>query len=121
MADIEIRNRPNGFSEWMKNNWRSLAFMTYFAICAMDFLIMPAVYAAMGSVDITTFVQLSLQYKDPNVQIEFLKIYAPKMWTPITMLGAGSFHIAYGAILTAAGYTRGQAEVARINQSNVST
>ena len=107
-------------SIWLRDNWRSLAFATYFLICITDFIIMPIVYAALGSQDIATLVQLSLQYKDPTVQIEFLKLYGAKIWVPMTMMGSGSFHLAYGSLLTAAGWTRGQEKIAQLQQNNQS-
>lgn len=111
------RYKKTGISLWLAENWRSMAFVTYFLICLGDFLILPMIYAAMGSMDIVTLVQLSMQYKDPTVQAEFLKLYAAKIWVPLTVQGAGSFHIAFGTILGAGAWTRGQAEVAQIHQN----
>lgn len=110
-------------SNWFRENWRTLAFITYSTICIFDFIIMPVIYQVFNSsVDPATLAQLAQQFKDPNVQQEFLRLYGTKaVWIPITMAAGGTFHMAFGGILTAAGWTRGNEKIAMIKQGLVST
>ncbi len=111
-----------GVTLWLAENWRSLAFVTYMAICLFDFIIMPMVFQVFNQhIDPATLIQLSLQYHDPEIQRQIIQTFGTKLiWSPLTLQGAGSFHVAFGAILTAAGFTRGQEKIATINAQSAS-
>ena len=108
-----------GISLWLADNWRSLAFVTYMAICLFDFIVMPGIYQAFNQhLDADTVVKLALQFHDTQAQIAFLHAFGEKItWNPITLQGGGTFHMAFGALLTAAGWTRGQEKIATIQSS----
>lgn len=111
-------SRLQKISNWFRENWRSLAFLTYCTICVFDFIVMPVVYQIFNNaVDPAALLAMVQQLKDPNVQLEFLRLYGTKTaWVPITMGAGGTFHLAFGGILTAAGWTRGNEKIAMINQ-----
>lgn len=105
-------------SNWLRENWRTLAFLAYIVICIFDFIVMPIIYQYFNtSLDPAVITQLAGQYKDPNVQIQFLKLYGAKQaWLPVTLGANGAFHFSFGTLLTAAGWTRGQEKIACINK-----
>ena len=75
---------------WLKTYWRPAMGWSYFVICLFDFLIAPimnAVYFALFN--ITKFQQ----------------------WEPLTLKGAGLYHIAMGAIIGVTAWSRGQEKI----------
>lgn len=107
-----------GLSFWLAENWRTLAFLIYGAICLFDFIIMPGIFQAFNhAIDPEKAVQLALQFHDTQTQISVIHAFGEKIyWSPLTLQGGGTFHIAFGSLLTAAGWTRGQEKIAAINQ-----
>lgn len=72
---------------WLKTYWRPAMGWQYFVICMFDFLVAPilnAIYFAM-------FNAVKFQH-----------------WDPITLKGAGLYHIAMGAIIGVTAWSRGQ-------------
>jgi len=117
MADNNINvYKKSGLSLWFAENWRSLSFLTYMTICLFDFIIMPMVFQTFNQhIDVETLTRLALQFHDPEAQRQLIQTFGTKLvWTPLTLQGSGTFHVAFGAILTAAGYTRGQEKIATI-------
>lgn len=108
-----------GVSGWLRENWRSLAFVVYFVICIFDFIIMPGIYEVVNKhIDPAEVAKLALQFKDPSVQIEMIKSFATKrVWIPLTMDGGSTFHLAWGALLTGAAWTRGREKVEQIKSA----
>ena len=64
---------------------------TYMAICLFDFILGPVLYNI-------------LQFYNPG--------QAVGMWSPLTLQGAGLFHLAMGAVLGIAAFGRTQEKVA---------
>lgn len=93
---IEQELNSNKSSEhWMKAYWRPAMGWLYMVICAFDFIIgpvlsltMPAVLAAIGVDSVT---------------------YTP--WESLTLSNGGLIHLAFGAILGVAAWTRGQEKI----------
>lgn len=93
---IEQEINSSKYSEhWMKAYWRPAMGWLYMAICAFDFIIgpvlsltMPAVLAAIGVDSVT---------------------YTP--WESLTLSNGGLIHLAFGAILGVAAWTRGQEKI----------
>lgn len=73
-------------SDWMSAYWRPAMGWTYMAICICDFIIFPIGWSAMLASIHQTVTE----------------------WQPLTLQGAGLFHMAMGAILGVAAWSRGQ-------------
>lgn len=79
---------------WVKQYWRPAMGWLYMAICAADFIIFPA---------LTIF--LPVIFKAFGIVIP----YVP--WKSITLENGGLVHMAFGAILGVAAWTRGQEKI----------
>jgi hypothetical protein len=75
---------------WVNNKWRPTMGWMYMTVCICDFIIFPAFW---------TIVQMEAG-GDVTSQ-----------WIPITLHGAGFFHIAMGAVLGIAVYGRTQEKI----------
>jgi len=86
-------NNSKEYEDWMNRKWRPALGWVYMAICIFDFLVAPIAWSVLmamtaGSVE--------------------------NQWNPITLEGAGLFHMAMGAVLGIAAWTRGQEKIARM-------
>jgi hypothetical protein len=75
---------------WMNNKWRPAMAWMYMFICVLDFAVFPILWSGLqahfgGSV-IT-------------------------QWDPLTLKGAGLFHMAMGAVLGITAWSRGQEKI----------
>lgn len=108
------KNLEHGFKKF----WRPIAAYIYLAICIFDFMGMP-IYIGLQNqqVNAEAFAEIrSLADKDVQMKaLEQLDL-GSKDWTPLTLQGGGLFHLAFGAILGVAAFTRGQEKVAAINK-----
>lgn len=75
---------------WMQNLWRPMMGWMYMAVCACDFMLFPVLWSLHQSIN---HGQISSQ------------------WQPLTLQGAGLFHIAMGAVLGIAAYGRTQEKI----------
>jgi hypothetical protein len=75
---------------WMNRTWRPAMAWMYFVVCITDFIAYPIWWAI--------FQDLS-------------GISPVKPWDPITLQGAGLFHMAMGAILGITAWSRGQEKI----------
>jgi hypothetical protein len=73
--------------DWMNRKWRPAMGWTYMMICILDFAVFPVLWSIIQATHSGT---VSTQ------------------WDPITLKGAGLFHMAMGAILGIAAWSRGQ-------------
>ena len=73
--------------DWMNKKWRPMMGWMYMLVCVMDFVVFPILWSMIQVVG------------DGKVESQ---------WVPITLQGAGLFHIAMGAILGIAAYGRTQ-------------
>jgi hypothetical protein len=76
--------------DWMNRKWRPAMGWTYMFICILDFAVFPVLWSitqALYSGTVST------------------------QWDPITLKGAGLFHMAMGAILGIAAWSRGQEKI----------
>lgn len=85
---------------WMNRKWRPAMGWTYMAICILDFAIFPILWSILQA------------YYDGQVV---------NQWDPLTLKGAGLFHMAMGAILGIAAWSRGQEKIAGANNYNNSS
>jgi hypothetical protein len=76
--------------DWMNRKWRPAMGWTYMTICILDFAVFPVLWSIIQA---TYSGTVSAQ------------------WDPITLRGAGLFHMAMGAILGIAAWSRGQEKI----------
>jgi hypothetical protein len=73
--------------DWMNSKWRPMMGWMYMVVCTADFVLFPVLWSlvqVIGGGEVKT------------------------QWSPITLQGAGLFHMAMGAILGIAAYGRTQ-------------
>jgi len=76
---------------WIKSYWRPSMGWLYMIMCAFDFIIFPLIMIVSPAVGAIFGVQVP--YNE---------------WKSLTLSNGGMIHIAFGAILGVAAYTRGQ-------------
>ena len=81
--------------DWLQSRWRPLMAVTYMVTIWFDFIIGPVIFNV-------------LQFQNVGQAIT--------SWTPLTLQGGGLYHVAMGAILGIAAWTRGKEKVAVIEQ-----
>ena len=84
--------------DWMNSKWRPMMGWMYMVVCCFDFVIAPVLWSLIQS----------LAHGSVNVQ-----------WQPLTLQGAGLFHIAMGAVLGLAAYGRTQEKLAGANNGGI--
>lgn len=92
-----------------KKFWRPIAAYVYLLICFIDFAGMPIYMQVQNQgVNSAAFAEVRL-IEDPAVQMKALdKLDLGKNdWKPLTLEGGALFHLAFGAILGVAAWTRG--------------
>jgi hypothetical protein len=72
--------------DWMNSKWRPMMGWMYMLICTMDMVVFPVLWSLLQAVTHTAITQ----------------------WNPLTLQGAGLFHIAMGAVLGIAAFGRTQ-------------
>ena len=87
-----MTTRKTKNEDWINRKWRPLMGMMYFTVCIFDFILFPILWA------------LFQQYL-MNTHTSITKI---EPWDPLTLQGAGLFHMAMGAVLGIAAWSRGQ-------------
>ena len=90
-------NKPA--SQWLKNNWRPLMALMYMIVCFCDFVLFPLLWSMMQV------------YASGTVTLQ---------WQPLTLQGAGLFHMAMGAVIGVTAYGRTQEKISG-TQSEIST
>ena len=84
--------------DWMNAKWRPMMGWMYMVVCFFDFVIAPILWSIIQAL-----------YKGGiNVQ-----------WQPLTLQGAGLFHIAMGAVLGLAAYGRTQEKLGGANNGGI--
>jgi hypothetical protein len=83
----EIKSTSEAKKEdWMNSKWRPMMGWMYMLICTMDMVVFPVLWSLLQAVTHTAITQ----------------------WNPLTLQGAGLFHIAMGAVLGIAAFGRTQ-------------
>jgi len=85
--------------DWMNSKWRAAMGLMYMLTCVTDFVIFPIRWSLL---------QTLLQ--QPVTQ-----------WSPLTLQGAGLFHLAMGAVLGVAAYGRTQEKLGGANNGGIQT
>lgn len=88
--------------DWMQKKWRPAMGWMYMSVCVCDFMLFPVLWSI-------------LQALGNHGHVE-------SQWNPITLQGAGLFHLAMGAVLGIAAWGRTQEKLsgAAINSSTIS-
>jgi hypothetical protein len=76
--------------DWMQKKWRPAMGWMYMVVCFFDMVIFPILWALIQTIQQQQLVQ----------------------WNPLTLQGAGLFHIAMGAVLGIAAFGRTQEKIA---------
>jgi hypothetical protein len=84
-AEVLVENTNK---DWINKRWRPAMGWMYMAVCIFDFILFPIMY---------TLVQF---YETQAINDAF------RQWQPLTLQGAGLFHLAMGAVLGIAAYGR---------------
>ena len=85
--------------DWMNAKWRPMMGWVYMATCTADFVIFPILWSMLQSI---SHGQVTSQ------------------WQPLTLQGAGLYHIAMGAVLGLAAFGRTQEKLAGANNGGLS-
>jgi len=79
--------------DWMNSKWRPAMGWMYMLVCMMDMVVFPILWSLLQTVTHTQITQ----------------------WNPLTLQGAGLFHIAMGAVLGIAAFGRTQEKLGGAN------
>jgi hypothetical protein len=85
--------------DWMNSKWRPMMGWMYMATCTADFMLFPILWSLAQTL-----------LKQPITQ-----------WQPLTLQGAGLFHVAMGAVLGIAAMGRTQEKLAGANNGGAPT
>ena len=83
--------------DWMNSKWRPMMGWMYMGICLFDMVLFPILWSLLQTVTSTPITQ----------------------WTPLTLQGAGLFHIAMGAVLGIAAFGRTQEKLQGANNGGM--
>jgi len=84
--------------DWMNSKWRPAMGWTYMLTCVADFVIFPILWSLVQVIG--------------GGKVE-------SQWMPITLQGAGLFHLAMGAVLGIAAYGRTQEKMSGANNGGI--
>ena len=86
--------------DWMNSKWRPMMGWMYMVVCTCDFVIFPVLWSLLHAV---------------------LHTANMVQWQPLTLQGAGLFHIAMGAVLGIAAFGRTQEKLGGANNGGIQT
>ena len=84
--------------DWMNSKWRPMMGWMYMLVCTMDMVVFPVLWSLLQSLN---HGQVTSQ------------------WNPLTLQGAGLFHIAMGAVLGIAAFGRTQEKLGGANNGGM--
>jgi hypothetical protein len=93
MSDSEKKKE-----DWMNSKWRPMMGWLYMAVCAFDFVLFPILWSLLHAITHSATIT---------------------QWQPLTLQGAGLFHIAMGAVLGIAALGRTQEKMAGANNGGL--
>jgi hypothetical protein len=85
--------------DWMNSKWRPMMGWMYMLICTMDMVVFPVLWSLLQTITHSPITQ----------------------WNPLTLQGAGLFHIAMGAVLGIAAFGRTQEKLGGANNGGIQT
>ena len=83
--------------DWMNSKWRPMMGWMYMLVCTMDMVVFPVLWSLLQTTVGTGLTQ----------------------WNPLTLQGAGLFHIAMGAVLGIAAFGRTQEKLGGANNGGL--
>jgi hypothetical protein len=83
--------------DWMNSKWRPMMGWMYMLVCTMDMVVFPILWSLLQTFTHTNITQ----------------------WNPLTLQGAGLFHIAMGAVLGIAAFGRTQEKLGGANNGGL--
>ena len=96
-ADVLVKNTNE---DWINKKWRPVMGWMYMVVCITDFVIFPVLWSLLQAVS----------HGQVNSQ-----------WQPVTLQGAGLFHISMGAVLGIAAYGRTKEKLEGATSNSTST
>jgi Cu/Ag efflux pump CusA len=88
---------PHRKEDWMNTKWRPAMGWMYMIVCITDFIIFPILWSMLQAMD---------------------KGSVTNQWQPLTLQGAGLFHMAMGAIVGVTAWSRGQEKLGGVVSGN---
>jgi len=85
--------------DWMNSKWRPMMGWMYMLVCMFDMILFPVLWSLLQTFTHTPITQ----------------------WNPLTLQGAGLFHIAMGAVLGIAAFGRTQEKLNGANNGGLQT
>lgn len=85
--------------DWMNSKWRPMMGWMYMLVCTMDMVVFPVLWSLLQTMTHSPITQ----------------------WNPLTLQGAGLFHIAMGAVLGIAAFGRTQEKLGGANNGGIQT
>lgn len=95
---VKLSDSEKKKEDWMNSKWRPMMGWSYMLTCIADFVIFPVLWSILQSIS----------KGQVNIQ-----------WQPITLQGAGLYHIAMGAVLGIAAYGRTQEKMTGANNGGI--
>jgi hypothetical protein len=96
--EIEKSESEKKKEDWMNSKWRPMMGWMYMLVCTMDMIVFPILWSLLQTATHTPITQ----------------------WNPLTLQGAGLFHIAMGAVLGIAAFGRTQEKLNGANNGGIS-
>ena len=90
---IELSESEKKKEDWMNSKWRPMMGWMYMVVCMFDMVLFPVLWSLLQTFTHTPITQ----------------------WNPLTLQGAGLFHIAMGAVLGIAAFGRTQEKLGGAN------
>ena len=94
-----IPSNGNTKEDWMSKKWRPMMGWVYMSTCTFDFVIAPILWSILQA------------YSGGAVTSQ---------WMPLTLQGAGLYHVAMGAVLGLTAFGRTQEKIAGATQVSTS-
>ena len=97
--EVEKSESEKKKEDWMNSKWRPMMGWMYMLVCSMDMIVFPILWSLLQTATNTPITQ----------------------WNPLTLQGAGLFHIAMGAVLGIAAFGRTQEKLNGANNGGLTT
>ena len=97
MSEMSVSEQKK--EDWMNSKWRPMMGWMYMLVCTADFVVFPVLWSLIQALH--------------GGQVT-------NQWNPITLQGAGLFHVAMGAVLGVAAFGRTQEKMAGVNNGGAS-